>query len=83
MSSTWSIDYKDSKQLTTRLNDFIMALQELLQEFPEANSLEISKITTYVDPKCGFKNLDLTWQSGKNLTRTVTILTNEKLKEIL
>jgi len=77
----WSIACKDSKLLTTKLNSFITKQQELLQEFPEVSSLEICKITTYVDQKSNFKSLDLTWQSGKNTTRTVTILTNEELKE--
>ncbi len=79
----WSIDYKDSKQLTTKLNSFITAQQELLQEYPQVVSLEICKITTYVDQKSNFKSLDLTWKNGKTSTRTVTILTNEKLREIL
>ncbi len=79
----WSIDCKDSKLLTSKLNSYITKQQELLQEFPEVSSLEICKITTYVDQKSNFKSLDLTWRSGKNTIRTVTILTNEKLKEIL
>jgi len=78
----WSIDCKGSKLLTTRLNSYIIAQQELLQEFPEVSSLEICKITTYVDQKSNFRSLDLTWQSGKDTMRTVTILTNEKLKEM-
>ncbi len=77
----WSIACKDSKQLTTKLNSYIMKQQELLQEFPEVSSLEICKITTYVDQKSSFKSLDLTWRSGKNTTRTVTILTNDESKE--
>jgi len=79
--SLWSIDCKDSKLLTSKLNSYITKQQELLQQFPEVVSLEICKITTYVDQKSNFKSLDLTWLSGKNTTRTVTILTNEKLKE--
>ncbi len=79
----WSIACKDSKQLKNKLNSFIMKQQELLQEFPEVSSLEICKITTYVDQKSNFKSLDLTWVNGKNTIRTVTILTNEELKEIL
>ncbi len=79
----WSIACKDSKQLKSKLNCYIMKQQELLQEFPEVSSLEICKITTYVDQKSNFKSLDLTWVNGKNTIRTVTILTNEKLKEIL
>ncbi len=81
MSEIWSIDCKDSKLLSTKLNSFIIAFQELLQEYPQVSSLEICKITTYVDQKSNFKSLDLTWQNGKRSTRTVTILTNEKSKE--
>ncbi len=77
----WSIACKDSKRLTSKLNSYITKQQELLQEFPEVSSLEICKITTYVDQKSNFKSLDLTWVSGKNTTRTVTILTNDELKE--
>ncbi len=78
----WSISSKSSKLLTTRLNSYIIAQQELLQEFPEVSGLEICKITTFVDQKSNFRSLDLTWLSGKNTTRTVTVLTNEKSKEI-
>ncbi len=78
---TWSIDCKNSRQLTTRLNSYIIAQQELLQEFPEVSSLEICKITTFVDQKSNFRSLDLTWLNGKNTTRTVTVLTNDVLKE--
>ncbi len=81
MSEIWSIACKDSKQRTAKLNNFITAFQELLQQFPEVASLEICKITTFVDQKSNFKSLDLTWQSGRNTTRTVTILTNDALKE--
>ncbi len=77
----WHIDCKDSKQLTSKLNSYIIAQQELLQEYPQVASLEICKITTYVGQKSNFKSLDLTWRNGKDTTRTVTILTNEKLKE--
>ncbi len=77
----WSIGCKDSKQRTSKFNSFIIALQELLQEYPEVSSLEICKITTYVDQNTNFKSLDLTWQNGKGSTRTVTILTNAELKE--
>ncbi len=77
----WSIDCKNSRQLTTRLNSYIIAQQELLQEFPEVSSLEICKITTFVDQRSNFKSLDLTWLNGKNTTRTVTILTNDESKE--
>ncbi len=77
----WSIACKDSRQLTTRLNSYIIAQQELLQEFPEVQQLEICKITTYVDQRSNFRSLDLTWLAGKNTTRTVTILTNDESKE--
>ncbi len=80
-SQIWSTTSKNSKQLTTRLNSYIIAQQELLQEFPEVSSLEICRITTFVDQRSNFKSLDLTWQNGKNTTRTVTILTNDVLKE--
>ncbi len=78
---TWSITSKNSKLLTTRLNSYIIAQQELLQEFPEVQSLEICKITTFVDQRSNFRSLDLTWKNGKNSTRTVTILTNDESKE--
>ncbi len=77
----WSTISRNSKQRTDKLNSYIIAQQELLQEFPEVSSLEICKITTYVDQKSNFKSLDLTWQNGKNTIRTVTILTNDELKE--
>jgi len=48
-----------------------------------AQPLGICKITTYVDPKLNFKSLDLTYENGKNTTRTVTILTNDDLRETL
>ncbi len=77
----WSIDSKGSKLRTTRLNSYIIAQQELLQGFPEVQQLEICRITTYVDQESNFKSLDLTWRNGKTSTRTVTILTNDELKE--
>ncbi len=72
-----------TKEALIKLRNFSTAQQELSQELVEAKALGICKITTYVDPKLGFKNLDLTWQNGKNTTRTATILTKEELKEIL
>jgi len=60
-----------------------MAQQELSKELVLAQPLGICKITTYVDPKFVFKNLDLTYVNGRNSTRTVTILTNDELKETL
>jgi len=72
-----------TKEATDKLRKFYLAQQELCQELREAKQLGICKITTYVDPKLNFKNLDITWQNGRNITRTVTILTNEGLKGIL
>jgi len=72
-----------TKEAITKLNDFGIAQLALAKELLLAQPLGICKITTYVDPKLNFKNLDLTYQNGKNTTRTVTILTNEELKETL
>ncbi len=66
-----------------KLRKFSMAQQELSRVLVEAQSLGICKITTYVDPKFVFKNLDLTYLVGNDTTRTVTILTNDELKETL
>ncbi len=71
-----------TKEAIDKLRNFSMAQQALSQELVLAQPLGICKITTYVDPKFAFKNLDLTYVSGKNTTRTVTILTKENLKEI-
>ncbi len=71
-----------SKEAIIKLKNFSMAQRELSQALVVAQPLGICKITTYVDPKLNFRNLDLTWQNGKNTTRTATILTNEELKEI-
>ncbi len=60
-----------------------MAQQELSKELVLAKPLGICKITTYVDPKFGFKNLDITYVNGKTTTRTVTILTKDELRETL
>ncbi len=72
-----------SKEALVKLSEFSTAQQELCKALVLAQPLGICKITTYVDPKLNFKNLDLTWQNGKNTTRTVTILTNDELKEML
>ncbi len=72
-----------TKEAIDKLRKFSMAQQALSKELVLAQPLGISKITTYVDPKFDFKNLDLTWISGPNTTRTVTILTNDELKETL
>ncbi len=71
-----------TREALTKLRNFSMAQQELSQELVLAKPLGICKITTYVDPKFVFKNLDLTYANGKNSTRTVTILTNDELREI-
>ncbi len=72
-----------TREALDKLRKFSMAQQALSQELVVAQPLGICKITTYVDPKFVFKNLDLTYQNGKNSTRTVTILTNDELKETL
>ncbi len=72
-----------TKEAIAKLNAFSMAQQELSKELVLAQPLGICKITTYVDQKFDFRNLDLTYQNGKNTTRTVTILTNDELKETL
>ncbi len=72
-----------TREALNKLKNFSMAQQELCQELVVAKPLGICKITTYVDPKFGFKNLDLTWQNGKSTTRTATILTKDELKETL
>ncbi len=72
-----------TKEVIDKLKRFTMVQQELSRALLEAPLLGICKITTYVDPKLNFKSLDLTYENGKNSTRTVTILTKEKLKEML
>ncbi len=72
-----------TKEAIERLKKFSMAQQALSQELVVAQPLGICRITTYVDPKFAFKNLDLTYAVGKNATRTVTILTKDELKETL
>ncbi len=72
-----------TKEAIDKLRKFSIAQQALSQELVVAQPLGICKITTYVDPKFGFKNLDLTYVNGKTSTRTVTILTNDELKETL
>ncbi len=72
-----------TREAIEKLNAFGIAQLALAKELLLAQPLGICKITTYVDPKLGFKNLDLTYVNGKNSTRTVTILTNEELKEML
>ncbi len=72
-----------TKELRSRLLNFGMAQVALSQALAGAKPLGICKITTYVDPKLNLKSLDLTYENGKNSTRTVTILTKENLKEML
>ncbi len=71
-----------TKEAIIKLRNFSIAQQELCQELLLAKPLGICKITTYVDPKFAFKSLALTRDVGLSTTRTVTILTNEELKEI-
>ncbi len=72
-----------TKEAIDKLRNFSMAQQELSKELVLAQPLGICKITTCVDQKFDFKNLDLTYHVGKNTIRTVTILTNDELKETL
>ncbi len=72
-----------TKEAIIKLRKFGIAQQELAKELVLAQPLGICKIITYVDQKFGFKNLDLTYENGKCSTRTVTILTNDELKETL
>ncbi len=71
-----------TREALGKLKNFSIAQQELSLELVVAQPLGICKITTYVDPEFGFKNLDLTWVNGKNSTRTATILTKGVLKEM-
>ncbi len=72
-----------TKEALRKLRNFSMAQQELAKELVEAKQLGICKISTYVDQKLNFKNLDLTRDVGLATTRTVTILTKDDLKEML
>ncbi len=72
-----------TKEALTKLKKFSMAQLELSKELVLAKPLGICKITTYVDPKFDFKSLALTYDVGKDTTRTVTILTNDELRETL
>ncbi len=72
-----------TREALNKLRNFSTAQQELSQELVLAQPLGICKITTYVNPRFVFKNLDLTYNVGKNVTRTVTILTNDELRETL
>ncbi len=70
-----------TREAITKLNNFGIAQLELSKELVLAKPLGICKITTYVDQKFDFKNLDITYENGPTTTRTVTILTKEELKE--
>ncbi len=83
MLTLWGTGQVFTDECITKLNSFSMAQQALVKELLLAQPLGICKITTYVDPRYGFKNLDITFGSGKNTTRTVTILTKENLKGML
>ncbi len=72
-----------TKEATIKLRNFSMAQSELALELVLAKPLGICRISTYVDQRFDFKNLDLTYVSGKNTTRTVTILTKDELKRSL
>ncbi len=72
-----------TREALEKLRKFSTAQLELSKELVLAQPLGICKITTYVDPKLNFKSLDLTYENGKSSTRTVTILTNDELKETL
>ncbi len=71
-----------TKEAIDKLNAFGIAQLALAKELLLAQPLGICKITTYVDPKLNFRNLDLTYHVGKDTTRTVTILTKDELKEM-
>ncbi len=70
-----------TKEALIKLKKFSMAQSELSKELVLAKPLGICKITTYVDPKFDFVSLALTYNVGKDTTRTVTILTNDELRE--
>ncbi len=72
-----------TKEAIDKLRNFSMAQVELSKELYLAQPLGICKITTYVDQKLNFESLALTRNVGKNTIRTVTILTNDELKETL
>ncbi len=72
-----------TREALDKLRNFSIAQQELSLELVLAQPLGICKITTYVNPKFVFKSLDLTYNVGKDTTRTVTILTNDELRETL
>ncbi len=77
----WLTKQAFTKEAIKRLKEFSTAQQELSKELFLAQLLGICKITTYVDQELNFKSLDLTYENGKNTTKTVTILTNDELRE--
>ncbi len=79
----WDTEQAFTPEAIIKLRNFSMGQQELARELQGAKRLGICKITTYVDPKFGFKSLDITYVNGKTTIRTVTILTKDELKEIL
>ncbi len=79
----WPTELGFTREAIEKLRNFSMAQQELSRELVLAKPLGICKITTYVDQKLDFKNLDITFGNGSTTTRTVTILTKEELKGIL
>ncbi len=81
--NNWLTGRAFTREALDKLRNFSMAQQALSKELLLAQPLGICKITTYVDPKFVFKNLDITYENGKTTTRTVTILTNDELKETL
>ncbi len=83
MIQVWDTEWASTKEVIDKLNDFYTAQVALCLELRGAKQLGICKITTYVDPKLNFRNLDLTRENGRDTTQTVTILTKEKLKEML
>ncbi len=84
MIKSWPIEVPAfTKEAMIKLRNFTIAQAELSKALVLAKPLGICRITTYVDPELNFKSLDLTYENGKNTTRTVTILTKENLKEML
>ncbi len=72
-----------TREALNKLRSFSIAQQALSAELVLAQPLGFCKVTTYVNPEFVFKNLDLTYNVGKDTIRTVTILTNDELKETL
>ncbi len=72
-----------TREAIDKLKNFSTAQLELSKELLLAKPLGICRITTYVGPKLNFESLALTRNVGKNTIRTVTILTNDELRETL